>query len=794
MNLAWIAAVLSPFEVAPHPNYRTSSGHRREADLAAIVLGRIPDWASPVKRAIDPAVSSPADEGIRLVYESFYSEESQPKRDLASYLLDYPANEDPARRAALTLLGCAVAGIEDDFALCDNLIGTALSAIEGSDDDSKLCRAVLLQQLAFRRRDAGAPAVDTSVESALLLEQLDAAALSPFELNGVTPLTTPALMNRVIEALKHASWSTSDRDLFDPNGIGPIPSVKDQLFTDPAIELSRIERDAHSQYDRGIDIEFTRLFDRVPRTTLGGRAPDLFFEMLRYELYGHAGVAYERKQAAMMRSIQGYPSLTDATTSNSLRLLRQAVAETQLSQLVGHLEFCGPLTSIVNDAHRILANRRSPQAVRAVELVVLEAAADLLPEAEATEVLDLILSVMDAGGPFNPPGSWRVESKRFESVATAALSVGAATGSLGKVVDRLLDSVTPKRISDALWDRVYANIVRQIEWDNVPASVRVAWERLLHTPQLQISITTNVFDRNLPPEAENDWGSIDSYSLEQCVEIINRHIRHRDKIIPKDLSDRTATLSLARVNAIRAEAPGKYSHAVLDPADVMALLIVEADRYELWEPMLGFLSDINVPRTARRHSYDRLAFHKTHVDASTLARHRDALVAAVHSRDPFGAFEHQSGVIFPAAMRFAAVYGLLEPAKAFEYVWALSTSSNRFNRLDGVRSLKALAAGAPPAWVPVAALQLSYDPFPEVKREAIDLLGSLASAESPDLPSASERLRELLSEDGVAIPLAVLTAMSTYSLQDTRLRTEAKSLRAAHISRRIRLAAAALSG
>jgi hypothetical protein len=789
MNLAWIAAVLSPFEVAPHPNFGSASGYRPESDLALFVMERSPSWDSIERRMGAFSDNPPVDEGVRLIYDTFHDRSTDQSVDIYEYLLTYPADGDSARRTALTLLACVLAGASDDFTLCDRLIQSALEGLSEGEQGADLCRAVLLQQLALRRFDAGESAVSASVDVATLLDQIDPEACGDFELNGVTPMTASEVISRVVEALKRAAWSTAGLDILDPNGIGPIPSRRDQLFKAESGRLSRIKGDELSEYYRVIENSFGQLFDRTSRTVMGGRNPDLFFEMLAYELYGHAGVTYVRKQVAMMRSIQGFPFLVDVNLGNSLRLLRQATAEAELRQLIAHVESSGPLLGVVDDARRILANRRRVDAIRAVELVVLAAAADFLGEPEAAEVLDLIFAVIDQGGPVDPPGRWQIDSTRYETASASALAVGEAVGSVGRVADHLLQSLTAERISDELWDRAFASVIRRIDWDSIPDTTRAAWREVLQADEFSKSISARTFDRDLPPEAEPIWDPAKAYSLAECAELINQYLRH-GQAIPDVIVDRASELAQRGVARIRSDAPNSYGKSVPDPAEMMTVLALETDRHELWEPLLGFLSDANVPQTAKRRSFDLLVVEKVDIDSQAFANYRNALLEVVTGADPFAAFDGRTGVIFPAAMRFAAVYEIIDGATVFNYIWTLATADDRFNRIEAARSLQAFVRNKPFDWLLTVALQLSYDVFPEVKVQAIDVLSGLVHVRARDLPTAADRLGELLDDDGVLIPLTVLQAISVRGVTDARLRAKAKALRSGHLSRRVRLAAA----
>lgn len=793
MNLAWLAAILSPFEIAPHPNFGSATGYRPEADLARFVLERTLSWDS-LDHKINAKTDPPrVDESVKLVHDVFHEVEREDAQNLDSYLAAYPPDGDGAQRTALTVLAAFLAASDDNLLQCFSLVRESLDALVGDDPETRLCRAVLLQQRALRQYDAGVSAAATSVEVAELLQHLNVDDFAEFELNGVTKLSSAAVVARMVEGLRRAAWSTAGLDAFDPNGIGAIPSRRDQALTGDVGQFSRIRSGELGEYYSQTEDEFALLFDRTRRTRFGGRTPDLFFEMLQYELYGHAGVNTVRKQLAMMRSVQRFPALEGGNVGMSLRMLRQAGVEEELRQLVDHVESCGPLDGVIHDARRILKYRDSTEYLRTVELVVLEAAADVLPEEEAGRALELVLTVIDDGGPIDPPGRWQIASKRYETACDSAISVGEATGGVGRVADHLLKTVTAERIGEELWDRAFARAIRQIDWEKVPPTTTRAWHQRLHSAEFLSSISTRAFDRNTPPE--EDAASSDGLApqtLADCAELINRHLRH-NKSIPDAVVERAADLSLRAIDQIRAEAPGRYGHRATDPAEVMAVLIGEASRGDLLDPLLAFLSDRRVPRVAKRRAFDLLTVPKLDITPEVLAPYRAALLAVMASRDPFEMFDNGSAVLFPAAMRFVATYGLIGVGEAFKYVWALASADDRFNRLEAVRTIEALAHASSITWLPGLALQATYDPYPDVKAAAIDVLASIRPDLMNDLPTVAERLIEILDDDGILVPLAALRAIAHHKLTDKALNDKVKALRVEHISRRVRAAAARVS-
>jgi hypothetical protein len=276
VNLAWIAAALSPFEVAPHPNFARTSAVEPQAELAAIVLERTPSWDALELQLTNSGETAPVtDAGVKLAYDAMSNAGLPRESAFTRFMLDYPEGEDGARCTALTLFACCLAGWDDDFELCFQLIDTALATLTYDDAETRLCRAVLLQQEALRLNDAGDDAERVSIDVAALLHDVDDADFNEFALNDVTTWTSRSVISRICDGLRRAAWSTVGREVFDPNGVGDIPSRREQLLGGQARQFLRIKSDELIEYERHTANHFAQAFDRRTRTTMGGRSPDL---------------------------------------------------------------------------------------------------------------------------------------------------------------------------------------------------------------------------------------------------------------------------------------------------------------------------------------------------------------------------------------------------------------------------------------------------------------------------------------------------------------------------------------
>ena len=789
MNLAWLAAVLSPFEIASHPNFGSTGGVRPEADLAALLLGQTPSWRRVERHlARDESDNSPVDTDVRLVYDALYTGNDAGRQLFERVFTD--SDSDSARSTALSLVACVIASMDDNYELCESIASHALQRLASDDVESNLCRAALLQQRALRRHDAGLESQNDSIAVASMLESLDIHGFQEFATNGVTTKSCHAIVDDIRWTLIKASWSTSNSPMFSEGAIGPIPSKRDQLFSAPSDQLTRLAHSELSEYYRYVERAYDKLLRRAPQTVLGGSDPDVLFEVFAYELYGHAGVVHNRKQLAMMRVAQNFPALENVNVSDALRLLRQSGAESELRQLIGQLLQSGPLDGILVDARRILRHRRRPEAVRVVELVVLEAAADLLPSSEASTLLDFVLEVLQSGGPSDPPGRWQALQKRLESAWQTAAAVANAAGAAGRFADYLLASVDSDRMSDQLWDRAYARAIGRIEWTTVPQSVISAWRATLKEIEPAGEFSRSVFDDEA---LANDAELPPAESLTEYAEAINNYLR-KDQPIPAQLIDSASALALSGIELIRREARGHtYSGRVSDPAEVLAVLLIESGRPELADPLLALLADPQVAHASRARAFDLLSENRVAAVANKISEYRNGLESAILQPDPFAwAAAESSSTLFPAAMRFCAVYNISNEYQTFGYVATLAAATDHFFKLEAAKSVRAFVKSTNFNWLLSMSLQLTFDIFPDVKVVAIHCLGELIKKDRLVSGAAVERLGQLLDDDGITVPLAVLRAIKTLEETPPPLRDKAISMASNHLSRRVRGEAASI--
>lgn len=208
MNLAWLAAILSPRDVAIHPDFEERSRDLAPAFLAAVVLGdgwrlRRPATASEPWQQV-----SYPDPAIRYVQDTFRSETlEQGLAELSGILLDQEP-DDIARNGALTLLACCAAAELDDYDTCEKLIKDQLRWTANIEHpDNRLVRAALLQQRSLRFRDSGRPYEECSIEALRLLAGTDPTTYSEFELSQSVSWTSAETTAQIVSTIRDAAYS-----------------------------------------------------------------------------------------------------------------------------------------------------------------------------------------------------------------------------------------------------------------------------------------------------------------------------------------------------------------------------------------------------------------------------------------------------------------------------------------------------------------------------------------------------------------------------------------------------------
>lgn len=475
MNLAWLASVLQPNDVAPHPNFRTEEYDRQKVPrLAAAILGdgwRVSDFDSGEKEQAP-------DDWLGLVESSLRSETIASGVTALSSRLREDAPEDAAHAVALTLAACAAAAELDDYETCFTLLDLQLQRLaqDGSPAATVLLRAALLQQKALRLCDTDQDHVPVAIAAGSSLLNLDLTACDPFTTSPAVAWTSDRTLEQIRLSLIEAAAGLVPSHAEEMAANAGLPSRFDVIREPPTDVDFRLASARAENYARNIDQEFKVRYGGATTTWVSG-PPDLYRSLLRAELLGDGRVYALRRDLAILRFVRS--EADPAMASDALRLFRQAGAKNELDLALRKLRFGGPLSPLAVDARQILRMRMGRALLRVVELKVLTVAADLLAPSEARLALNAIRLALDSGAPPDLPMQWQLEVLRREAAWIAVASLGRVCGASTEAAEIILQQASNGPLDDQLTDASLRRAVSEMHWADVSPGVREAWRAFL---------------------------------------------------------------------------------------------------------------------------------------------------------------------------------------------------------------------------------------------------------------------------------------------------------------------------
>lgn len=781
MNLAWIAAVLRPRDVAPHPNF-TDDGYAVDpaAQLGAIVIGG--DWARQAERV------DLRDDALLYAKKSLHFETIREGAEGLIRLAFAKDSSDLARSTALVLMACSATAEMEDYETCDSVLTAALSRVGGSASD-RLLRAALLQQRGLRRRDAGKSYIEDVFQAAGLLEELEVDDLPAFRLSPGVSESAHGSLAKMVYSMKEAAWSLAPMEYDQQLPFKSFPSYMDRVKKPASDRLLRVSNERASVYSRYVGASFNRLFEGGHTIVIGGSAPDLFHQALAVELLGHANVYGARKDLALLRLVQHAEGSGFANIQDTLRLLRHAGATKELGLTLEKFRVAGPLSALSWDARQILLRRAKHSLLRVPELMVLRASAELMATTEAEQALEAVLASLTAGGPPDTPGSRQHVTLRKGTAWQAAVALSNASGRGDTIADLLLTEVESPQPYDDLLDQHVAKAVAGLSWKYVSAQCKEAWVGWLDRAESrQYSNTVEAVsialgrpvERISPFDGLNDIAvRLNSSLSEGGTPLSSEEVARASSIVHESLRE-------TRESAAR----HSFSLGARSAADIAALLISEyAEAQDLWNILAPFLTDSLVSRMDRSPALERLARERPNMPERIRDLFRskvDDLLTATDNSIPW------DRVIapYPAALRFAISYHLLGDSSILSHLAELSGSRDLEARREASRTLASVASQSSQDWILPFALQMSHESDTAIKANAARALARISVSTGELSGSAVRRLVELLQcEDGLLVPLYVLRELSDLADFPPVVLDAVRQLAQEHPSRQVREAA-----
>lgn len=759
MDFQWIAAVLNPRDVAPHPNFSSIDRPTPAGLLASLLRGRLTMHEEVDDYLATP--SSPPDDDYRLI-EAARRALTLGERDGAAYDLgDLSKNlRDLAKASAAGILASVTLSQIDDFEAADAILATLLdraSNSSGLDDDRRLLLAALHQQRALRQFDRRKTSPGAVTEVLQHLDAVSAPNLSQFPVTAGISWTSERTLSLISHALRDAAVNLQS----SAEGIHGQTWTQAVRAVPPELVLRLFERTS-SGYHQLVQATFDKsAASSTVRFGLSDRGDqDLHAAHTGLELLGHPRARVLRQRLGVLRALAVPGAGEDWKRREAIRLLRQARDYKNLAVLLRVTRSGGPPEALRYDAQQVSRNRSD---YGRGELMVLANAASLLPPNEASAVLSRLLATGSVSRQAESR-QWGLETTwdRVEHNWIARVELAAASGETSQIADLLLADVEQATSGDELVDRAYVRAFRRLEWHTVAPVSQDSWAKWATESTLFPLLRKAVRElgsarRHAPPGARDD---IVEYriNLEDAAEIFNRSVNTGDAV-PAEITAQVVEVLERGLKGLRQEAAaGVFGFGGVDTADLSVGYALEMGVEELWPAIVGFLGDLHVARRNKAAAFDRLARRPASLQPRLHRTLRSRAEALLQS----GVADFESPIVpFPQALRCLIALHAIDEGRAWAACAQLAAASETAARVEGARTVTTALrrSSLVPTWEPTLALQLSFDEAHGVRAEAGRALALYLSRAGEFKETVLQRLRVLLGEEASLVPLLVIRGL-----------------------------------
>ncbi len=365
MNMGWLAATLSPGDVAPHEDF-SGDAITPEGLLGLTVQGRFQalDRRMPDARFPD----GPDAEVISLARDLLLVERMEEAARALSLLVAGGDLPDEACATAATLLAVVAFAELDDYDSAIAALDVGLDLVRTNQGpDALLLEAALSQQRALRLAELSGDGLEEARRTVALLASVDIRQLSKFPTSRSVSGGSTATYRNIIRALR-----SSAEQFIVLAGVIPDPQAWRRFVRAGENVLAlRSTFAALSGYmafvDETFDVE-TLSRERTWRSEDAVDSP-IWRALLNRELLGNRqDVRRLRSQLGQLRFVR--PVAEDDTwrQQDAIRFLRHSEDLKRLNLALSKLRASGPLAALARDARRVIGRRLAPERLRDFEL------------------------------------------------------------------------------------------------------------------------------------------------------------------------------------------------------------------------------------------------------------------------------------------------------------------------------------------------------------------------------------------------------------------------------------------
>lgn len=755
----WIAAMVAPWTISPHPNFSKTQIRPQEA-LALITEYRFHRERERYEIHY-PAKQSWARDLIDAAARSVVGET---QREGGADLWDLAEEERlpvGARVAAAVYAATAWGELEEADIAAERLDRIITNVgLSASAPSSALSIGVLAQQRVLRLFDSSQYSA-AGDEARRVLAATPRARERGYEgfivSDGISWGAVRVQVDIAAAIRAHATSALSSVEFLSGQTWVQVVRAR-RGWIDYRMRGLAAERDSLAVRDAfEAKLESTSGTQHFMRT---GPVEAGYESLLVAELSGNpAAVSHNREQLGKILLLQN--RLTDHDAREALRLLRQGRASKPLQSALTWLRNEGPTSSIVGQATAIMDRAFRAGWVTEADLLVLESAAEFLDSDQRALAIKAAFNALTTEM-LGRQADWSSHDKVWRAVGRLA----PEAHDQNFIAERALEyTATPDRLFEPLTSRL-ADVLNDLQWESITSGVIEAWREWATT---------------LADGTNGELAAAGSREEEIRVlrEVVLRHTANLPESAPEEPSlQRAAFLadngvpagediglratSVFLVNALRNEAAqarmGAISFGGYSTAEVAVAYAIQFTDMEVWQAVTDHLTDENVDGALKASALDRIARFADRLPPEVTHEIRSRFAHVLNSPRKAGLFRSTSGPVFAEALRVGGALGALGPVEIVQSVMQLGAGDTG-SRVQAAKTIPFVIRAADATWAHALLLQLSLDANPMVRAEAAAALVRTLRWDSSLRAQVRERVSELVTSQGVRIPFFTIQAI-----------------------------------
>lgn len=752
-SIEWLAACLTPWAVAPHPNF--SKDAVTPAGLLALVTEmRLVDLDQHIQNveldsdekavilgARDCLTETTHADGMRALEQALRSTLPAHARGAAALYLAFAHTQDGSREAALSVL----------TSLRDTLDRVS------EDEPTALLRATLNLHIALRTAERRLPINEHVFRTAnAALRDAGTESIPEFAVSLSLGWDSARVYRDMVERLVSSAVSLEHQ-------AGVRPWVDVMQLRPPWAET----RALYVQTRR--DGAFLReVYDNTTSSTSRSVtfSADDSVESAAYSalLVAELAADYAEVQAARRHLARIYlvrlprpaadsTAIRELITREAVSLLSDTTETQALRKSLRWLRANGSATGLRDAAHRSIDRMLAGEPLNANDLEVVIATPDLIDERRGKEfVLFLLEQFRATNGDSKIESDWVLRDRGWRAIARLTNGSGLddriLTGLLQYLARSTFDEVESKS-HVAVLDALSEDAQHQHADEAGAIASRLAGERA--ADQLVRALT-----RFRTSQRGNEPRLAESVTLDDIADLINEgNLNLSDDL--KDSCRRVLTVLMAQIR--KSALAGSISLGGSDAPAVAAAWVCNIDgNRTLIDQLVAFLTDNIVDGSQKAGALDQLV--KAHGRQSAneivdLIRGEWSAVANSPRRHPW--IQGEAFPVFASALRVALAFQIGSPTELMPQVMQLSASPEADVKVEAIETLAVAGQSVddPSAYVTIL-LQLAEDTDASVRAKAAQALTLIDFV--PELLGSVliDKLSRLLVEDSISVPLTII--------------------------------------